>query len=60
MGSIAEELGDVIYTACVLANSLDIDLDRAMAETLAKVEGRDTLRWQRVLERTADSNATEA
>jgi len=44
-GSIEEELGDVIYTAAVLANSLGIDLNRVLDATLAKVEGRDTSRW---------------
>jgi NTP pyrophosphatase (non-canonical NTP hydrolase) len=36
----AEELGDVIYTALVLANSLDVDAAAALEATLAKVRRR--------------------
>jgi NTP pyrophosphatase (non-canonical NTP hydrolase) len=44
-GSIAEELGDILFTVATLANSLDIDLDEVVAATLAKVVDRDTSRW---------------
>jgi len=35
-----EELGDVLYTLLVLANSLGVDAEDALAEALAKVAGR--------------------
>ena len=35
-----EELGDVLYVLLVLANSLGIDADDALAEVLRKVQGR--------------------
>lgn len=42
---IAEELGDIVFTVAVLANSLQIDLDDVMASTLEKVIRRDSTRW---------------
>ncbi len=35
-----EELGDVLYTLLVLANSLGVDAEVALAEALAKVASR--------------------
>lgn len=35
-----EELGDVLYTLLVLANSLDVDAEDALAAVLVKVDGR--------------------
>jgi NTP pyrophosphatase (non-canonical NTP hydrolase) len=35
-----EELGDVLYTLLVLANSLDVDAEEALAAVLEKVRGR--------------------
>jgi NTP pyrophosphatase (non-canonical NTP hydrolase) len=35
-----EELGDVLYTLLVLANSLGVDAEDALVEALAKVGGR--------------------
>jgi NTP pyrophosphatase (non-canonical NTP hydrolase) len=37
----AQEMGDVLFTLCVLANQLSVNLDDAMARTLAKVQARD-------------------
>ncbi|MCB9506555.1 MAG: nucleotide pyrophosphohydrolase [Myxococcales bacterium] len=51
-GSIAAELGDIIFTVATLANSLGIDLDDAVAATLAKVTTRDDDRWERRRETT--------
>lgn len=42
---IAEELGDILFTVAVLANSLDINLDEVMTNTLNKVIDRDSTRW---------------
>lgn len=44
-GSIASELGDILFTVATLANSLGISLDDAAAATLEKVKSRDTARW---------------
>jgi len=40
VGSIAEELGDVLFVVIALANSLDIDLDATLRGTLRKYEAR--------------------
>jgi NTP pyrophosphatase (non-canonical NTP hydrolase) len=46
-GSIAEELGDILFTVAAIANSLDIDLDTVMRANLEKVTQRDDQRWER-------------
>lgn len=46
-GSIAEELGDIMFVVVSLANSLDIDLDAAMDATFAKYNVRDKERFER-------------
>lgn len=42
---IAEELGDIVFTVAVLANSLNIDLEKVMLANLNKVIDRDSTRW---------------
>ncbi len=37
---IAAELGDVLYSLCLLATAVDVDLDTALVQTLNKYEGR--------------------
>jgi NTP pyrophosphatase (non-canonical NTP hydrolase) len=37
---LQEELGDVLYTALVLANSLNVDADSALRQALAKTARR--------------------
>ena len=44
-GSIAEELGDIVFTIATLANSLGIDLEEVVRANLDKVVERDTARW---------------
>lgn len=44
-GSIAAELGDILFTVGAIANSLNIDLSDVADETLAKVTQRDAARW---------------
>jgi NTP pyrophosphatase (non-canonical NTP hydrolase) len=39
-GSIADELGDVLFVVVLLANYLGIDLTSALTATLEKYEGR--------------------
>ena len=46
-GSIAEELGDILFTVATLANSMDIDLDAVVRRNMEKVVQRDTARWQK-------------
>ena len=46
-GSIAEELGDIIFTVAAIANSLDIDLETVVEKNLAKVDNRDSSRWEK-------------
>ena len=45
-GSIAAEIGDVLYILASLANSLEIDLDAAFSLVMAKYRQRDAKRWQ--------------
>ncbi len=40
-GSIADELGDVLFIVVLLANDLGIDLHATLAATLAKYEQRN-------------------
>jgi len=44
--TIANELGDILYIVTSLANSLEIDLDRAFEEVMAKYRKRDAQRWK--------------
>lgn len=46
-GSIAEELGDILFTVATIANSLDIDLEAAVSANLRKVTTRDADRWKK-------------
>ncbi|WP_018133274.1 nucleotide pyrophosphohydrolase [Effusibacillus pohliae] len=46
-GSIAEEIGDVLYCLTCLANSLDIDLEQAHRAVMHKFRTRDADRWTR-------------
>ena len=41
-GSVADELGDVLFIVLLLANGLQIDLDQALRETLKKYETRES------------------
>ncbi len=44
-GSIASELGDILYIVASLANSIGVDLDSAFDEVMAKYRKRDAQRW---------------
>ena len=44
-GSIALELGDILFVVGSLANSLKIDLDEAFAQVMEKYRTRDAKRW---------------
>lgn len=44
-GAVAGEMGDILFILASLANSLDIDLDGAFSEVMAKYRQRDTQRW---------------
>lgn len=44
-GSLALELGDILFVVICLANSQAIDLDAAFQATLTKVATRDANRW---------------
>lgn len=37
---MAAELGDVLYSLCLLATAVDVDLDTAFAQTIDKYERR--------------------
>ena len=44
-GSIPAEMADILFILASLANSLEIDLDAAFAEVMAKYQKRDAQRW---------------
>lgn len=46
-GSIALELGDLLFVIACLANRLDIDLEQSFGDVMAKFEVRDRDRWTR-------------
>ncbi len=46
-GSVAMELGDILFVVICLANSQGIDLDDAFARVMHKVTSRDAARWTR-------------
>ena len=46
-GSIASEMGDILFILASLANSTGVDLDAAFGEVMAKYQQRDAQRWQR-------------
>jgi NTP pyrophosphatase (non-canonical NTP hydrolase) len=43
---VADEIADILFTLCCLANSLDISLDEAWERCMNKVHKRDTSRFQ--------------
>jgi len=45
---IAEEMADVLFTLLTLANQLDVDIDKALCETINKYQKRDQSRWEKV------------
>lgn len=47
-GSIALELGDILFVVTCLANRLDIDLEQAFCSVMEKFETRDKDRWTRI------------
>ncbi len=46
-GSIAEELGDILFVVTTLANQLDVDLNEAMQSTFEKYNVRDADRYKK-------------
>jgi len=45
-GNLAGELADILFILASVANSLNIDLDQAFEEVMAKYRRRDAGRWQ--------------
>jgi NTP pyrophosphatase (non-canonical NTP hydrolase) len=46
-GSMAAELGDILFVVICLANAQQIDLDDAFRTTMEKITARDAGRWTR-------------
>src|SRR5215472_9780415 len=44
-GSIASEIGDILFIVTALANSIEVDLDGAFEAVMAKYRQRDAQRW---------------
>jgi len=55
---LASELGDILYILASLANSLEIDLDTAFDQVMAKYRKRDTQRWKASELQNADDGST--
>lgn len=47
LGSIKEEIGDVLYCLTCLANALEIDMEDAHRTVMDKFQTRDADRWTR-------------
>ena len=45
-GDVADELGDLLFVAICLANSMEIDLDAAWQGLKKKLYERDATRWK--------------
>ncbi|MDQ6644120.1 MAG: nucleotide pyrophosphohydrolase [Chloroflexota bacterium] len=45
-GEIAIEIGDILFTLALLANSINVDLDSAFEQVMAKYQHRDAQRWK--------------
>ena len=46
-GELGEEIADVIFTLCCLANSKGINLDKAFKKVMKKCYGRDKDRFEK-------------
>lgn len=44
---LEDEIGDILFTLCSLANSLNLDLDRGFASVMHKLNTRDKDRWEK-------------
>jgi NTP pyrophosphatase (non-canonical NTP hydrolase) len=44
---LGEEMADIIFTLCCLANSQKVDLDQAFAKVMDKCYGRDKNRYEK-------------
>lgn len=44
-GNIAAEMGDILFTLALLANSIEVDLNAAFTDVMAKYRARDAQRW---------------
>lgn len=47
IGELGEEIADVIFTLCCLANSKGIDLDEAFQKVIDKCYNRDNNRYEK-------------
>ena len=45
-GSVADEIGDVLFVLVCLANSMNLDMDRIHAKEMKKLRERDANRWK--------------
>ena len=43
--AVADELGDILWVVAALANQLDVDLDAAFRDVVAKLDSRDAERF---------------
>jgi len=44
---IGDEIADIIFTLCCMANSFNIDLDEAHKKAMNKLHKRDRDRWEK-------------
>lgn len=55
-GDLALEMADILFIILCMANSLDIDLEKAFAAMMEKYRLRDSDRWTRKLPEQESSN----
>jgi len=44
---LSEEMADIIFTICCLANSLELNLDESFQQVMNKCYGRDNTRFEK-------------
>jgi NTP pyrophosphatase (non-canonical NTP hydrolase) len=44
---LEDEMADIVFTLCCLANSLNLDIDQGFKRAMDKCYGRDKDRWEK-------------
>jgi len=47
LGEVGDEISDILFTLCCLANSQDIDLTESFDKMIDKINGRDSNRFEK-------------
>ena len=57
-GDLTSEMGDILYILASLANSLEIDLESAFDQVMAKYRKRDAQRWNATEQQAEEGSFT--